>query len=71
MLSQDQLNEIVDNNIATAVDQAGQYTEPDWTAADAYSANAIDTVLEKGGTPDQAGNAGQLVYDMVSELLSN
>jgi len=48
----------VASNVSAAIDQSHDYTDPNWTACDAYYQNTVDSVLEDGYTAEEAMNAG-------------
>lgn len=51
------IEEIIQSNINMAIDQADEYTDPNWLEGDAYAQNVYDACLEQGYTKDQAFSA--------------
>ena len=65
------IREIAALNYDSALDQAeGEYQGDYEAAADAYATNAMHTVLEAGGTDDQAEDARQRVLRAVANRVS-
>lgn len=68
MMTNDELKKVIESNVETGIDQRGEYQDdPYFTAADAYSQNAADTVLESGGTRKQAGEASIAVWEKITK----
>ena len=69
-MTESEIQSIIDGNVSEAVDQSEDYTDPDFTSADAYGQNAFDTVMENGGTMEEASDASIVVYEIVTKKLT-
>jgi hypothetical protein len=54
------IEEHVASNIMGAIDQAHEYTDPWWTAKNAFHQNTVDSCLEDGYTLEEAGDASYM-----------
>lgn len=56
------VQEHIECNVSMARDQAHDYTDPYWTAADAFAQNTYDSMVADGYTPEDAFEAKSDFY---------
>jgi hypothetical protein len=54
--------EHIESNLSMAIDQAHDYVDPYWTAADAFAQGTYDSMIADGYTPEEAFEAKNEFY---------